>query len=279
MCLISIIIPANERAETIERAITSVLNQGVGSFEIIVTLRNGDERSRRVMENSALVNNDKIKFIYVDKDMNGTDDWNDGFEFASGEYLLVLEGDDYLFPGCLLNFFEKVDQFEDLGMYVIKSDKYTFSKDGYLTNKEYLKYYKRLIEVPPPSQTIFKNEGLFYNTLDYNYAPEIEFYYRLLINSNFSVFFDNKAMVYREPSTDIFKGQKWKHTRDQYYFIKANVEDYSLSGLILTLLGLKLRNIKKLLACFKNNFTVERKLFVETITCMVDIKIIFKWLF
>ncbi|KOO06675.1 glycosyltransferase family 2 protein [Vibrio hepatarius] len=277
MIILSIIIPANSRSETLVRAVSSIFKQCVNNVEVIITLRDGDIDTLHVLDEIKSKFGDKVKLLIINKPMNSTDDWNDGLSIASGKYLMLLEGDDYLPPNCLDEFRNAIDIYENLSLYVMATDSFTFKLDGYIYSSTFLKRLRTLKEVPPPSQTIFINANGFYKSSLYEYAPEIDFYYELISKTKLPIFVNNDVKVYREPSLDRYKGLKWKHFKDHYQFVSSHVHDYSFSQLIKVLFSLKFRCVTKIIVTLKNSLNTDKELIFNTFSFFKDFSIFLKW--
>lgn len=95
--LVSVIIPTFGRANYIERAITSVLNQTHTNFEIIIVDDNGLGTNNQILTKQVvekfLVNN-KIRYFSYAKNMNGSYARNYGANYANGDYICFLDDDD-----------------------------------------------------------------------------------------------------------------------------------------------------------------------------------------
>lgn len=99
--LVSCIIPSYKRADTLKRAIDSVLAQTYKNIEILVVDDNipGDEYSIALRE---IVNsydkNCRVKLITQPKHINGAEARNAGVHAAKGEYIAFLDDDDEWLP-------------------------------------------------------------------------------------------------------------------------------------------------------------------------------------
>ena len=96
--LVSIIIPTFKRADYIDRAILSVMNQSYSNWELIIVDDNNENTLERFeMENKMLkyVNNQKIKYIKHEKNKNGAAARNTGILNSNGDYITFLDDDDF----------------------------------------------------------------------------------------------------------------------------------------------------------------------------------------
>jgi len=96
----SVIIPAHNEEDVIERAIKSVLNQTFQDFEIIVSNDGSTDKTKEIVEN--LIKRDKrIKILNRDKGHSAAFARNRGAEKAKGEIFIFLDADTYLEKNCL----------------------------------------------------------------------------------------------------------------------------------------------------------------------------------
>ncbi len=105
--LVSVIIPTYNRANTIVRAINSVLNQTYKKLEILVVDDASTENIETVVRN---FKDDRIKYIRHPYNKGGGAARNTGIMISSGEYIAFLDSDDEWLPEKIekqLNVFHK----------------------------------------------------------------------------------------------------------------------------------------------------------------------------
>ncbi len=96
--MVTIIIPTYKRANCIDRAIQSILNQTYKDFEIIVVDDNDpDTEYRKDLEKKMQKYEEDQRVIYIqhEKNKNGAAARNTGIKIAKGEYITFLDDDDY----------------------------------------------------------------------------------------------------------------------------------------------------------------------------------------
>lgn len=99
--LVSIIIPTYKRADTLSRAIDSVLRQTYKNLEIIVVDDNNPASESRKHTEKAMEkyrNCNKVLYIKHEKNKNGSAARNTGFRHSSGQYIMFLDDDDEFMP-------------------------------------------------------------------------------------------------------------------------------------------------------------------------------------
>jgi len=92
---VSIIIPAYNRAHTIERAIQSVLNQTFQDFEIIVVDDGSTDETQAIVEG---FRDPRIRYLCHERNRGAAAARNTGIKAAHGEYLAFLDSDDEWLP-------------------------------------------------------------------------------------------------------------------------------------------------------------------------------------
>ena len=96
----SVIIPAHNEEDVIERAIKSILNQTYQNFEIIISNDGSTDKTKEIVEN--LIKKDKrIKILNQDKGHSDAFARNWGAEKAKGEILIFLDADTFISTNAL----------------------------------------------------------------------------------------------------------------------------------------------------------------------------------
>jgi len=128
--LVSIIIPAYNRADLIGETLDSIHDQTYQNWEcIVVDDGSADDTKKRV---SDIMNQDKRFKLYERPSKHktgGSGARNFGIDNADGKYLVFIDSDDLLDPNCLLNrvqYFEKETQFD----FLVFRTQYFFEKIG-----------------------------------------------------------------------------------------------------------------------------------------------------
>jgi len=97
--LVSVVIPAYNRENTIIAAIESALSQDVPNIEIIVVDDGSTDGTRQVVANASLPN-----VVYFYQNNSGANvARNHGIQKATGKYIALLDSDDIFLPGHLNN--------------------------------------------------------------------------------------------------------------------------------------------------------------------------------
>ena len=98
---VSVIIPTYNRAENIDRAINSIVNQTYKNIEIIVVDDNSNEsecRTKMMEKMSKYANQKNIIYLKHEVNKNGAAARNTGIQKSTGDYITFLDDDDYYMP-------------------------------------------------------------------------------------------------------------------------------------------------------------------------------------
>lgn len=236
---VSIIVPVYNAERYLEECIKSLINQSYKNIEIILVNDGSTDSSEDIIKSFLKVNNN---IIYVSQENSGPSATrNKGLEYASGEYIMFVDSDDY----AAVNLCERLLS-KDSDLVMCKSYKFSnspkfettdFSSLTHLTRVsdigsiEFEKLYKNTQFNPPFCKlykkhlitTLFKEdldlgEDIIFN-FEYlkncqtiSYIDEALYYYRIGNNSSLSNKFDEERIkkvytVYKETEmlcTEIF---------------------------------------------------------------------------
>jgi len=99
--MVTVIIPTYKRAQYINRAIQSILDQTYKEVQIIVVDDNDPNTEYRTLLEKKMEKykeNKKVMYIQHEKNKNGAVARNTGIKQAIGEYITFLDDDDYFLP-------------------------------------------------------------------------------------------------------------------------------------------------------------------------------------
>lgn len=107
---VSVIIAAYNIEKYIERCLKSILNQTLSDVQIIVVNDGSKDNTLEVIK--AVINDDK-RVLIIDKENSGTiEARKSGFNSAQGEYILFVDGDDWLEKDALEKLYYKAKKSE-----------------------------------------------------------------------------------------------------------------------------------------------------------------------
>jgi len=94
--LVSIVIPTYKRADMLENAINSCLNQTYSNIEVIVVNDNNKEDNfyQETVDFMKTIKSPKVRLVNIGKNVGGAKARNVGIENAKGEYVAFLDDDD-----------------------------------------------------------------------------------------------------------------------------------------------------------------------------------------
>lgn len=114
--MVTIIIPTYKRAQYINRAIQSILDQTYNEVQIIVVDDNDPNTEYRKLlekEMGKYKDNNKVMYIKHEKNKNGAAARNTGIKYAKGEYITFLDDDDYFLPERLEIMIKELEEHKD----------------------------------------------------------------------------------------------------------------------------------------------------------------------
>ena len=98
MSSVDVIIPCYRYAHFLRECVESVLNQIRVDVRVLILDDASPDNTPEIA--SALAGEDK-RVTFVRRKQGHIATYNEGIEWASGDYLLLLSADDYLLPGAL----------------------------------------------------------------------------------------------------------------------------------------------------------------------------------
>lgn len=111
---ISVIIPVYNAESTIEKCISSIINQTKQVYEIVIVNDGSTDNSDQII-NNMLKTYEKIKY-YSKENTGVADTRNYGINKATGDYILFVDADDYIEE----NLIETVSEYINQGIELIK---------------------------------------------------------------------------------------------------------------------------------------------------------------
>jgi teichuronic acid biosynthesis glycosyltransferase TuaG len=157
MSLISIIMPTYNSEKYINKTILSVKNQTYSNWELIIIDDCSTDDTKQFVE-TFLENDERIKYVRLEKNSGAAVARNKGVEIASGDYLAFLDSDDIWLPNKL----ERQLNFMFDNGYLFSSTNYEYVDEhgqsmGRIT-KSYEKLdYHGLLKHGPGNSTIMYN--------------------------------------------------------------------------------------------------------------------------
>lgn len=95
--LISIILPTYNRGDFISRSIKSIQNQTYNNWELII-IDDGSTDNTDLIINEFVINDCRILFIKLEKNVGASGARNKGIEVSKGDYITFIDSDDEYLP-------------------------------------------------------------------------------------------------------------------------------------------------------------------------------------
>ena len=152
--LVSVIIPSYKRADTVSRAVDSVLNQSYKNIEVLVVDDNepGDEYSAQLKKIVDGFHNDRVRLVTQSEHINGAKARNVGIIDSKGEYVAFLDDDDEWLPEKIkkqLAFMKEHENFKGCSVLYneYKGDNVVHSCPEYTADNLFQKIFRREVAV------------------------------------------------------------------------------------------------------------------------------------
>lgn len=107
--LVSIIVPVYNCERYIKDCVNSLINQTYTNLEIILINDGSKDKSAEIIQNQYC--GDK-RIVFIDKSNEGVSAArNLGIKMAHGDYLMFVDGDDYISTDCIENALEYIQKY------------------------------------------------------------------------------------------------------------------------------------------------------------------------
>jgi len=146
MTKISVCIPAYNRPNWLKRAILSIITQQViEGIEIIISDDSTDPQCQQIVKNTLQNWAGRWHYTNNQPSLGMAENWNQSIGLATGEYVLILHDDDFLYPESLQEILTKIKKYDSktllFGVAVVDEQERVLKhqiKEGYLNPKEAL---------------------------------------------------------------------------------------------------------------------------------------------
>lgn len=115
--MFSVVIPAYNCSDTIEKSLGSILNQTrLDLIEEIIIVNDGSTDDTEKVINRFIENHNETKFVYISQDNHGVSyARNTGIARANGEWIALLDSDDIWLPKKIERQYELINRFNSGG--------------------------------------------------------------------------------------------------------------------------------------------------------------------
>lgn len=238
---VSIIIPIYKVEAYIERCIKSVAEQdGIGSaynLECILVDDCTPDKSMKIAKETIKAYKN-IHFICLQHEINrGLSVARDtGLEYATGDYIMFIDSDDYILPGCIKTFTDEIYNNSTIDLVTgsticknntdIKKRELLNSKEsiihGFLTMKFFITSWNKLIR----RECIVENKLLFIEGI---YLQDQPWLYTLAFHINSMLLLPKATYVYEEAPESASRGVLNHEKAQRYVKSWGTVFEYYLS--------------------------------------------------
>ena len=238
---VSIIIPIFKVEAYIERCIKSVAEQdGIGSaynLECILVDDCTPDKSMKIAKET-IEPYKNIHFICLQHEINRglSVARNTGLEYATGEYIMFIDSDDYILPGCIKTFTDEIYNNPTLDIVTgsticknktdIKKRELLNSKEsilhGFLTMKFFITSWNKLIR----RECITENKLLFIEGI---YLQDQPWLYSLAFHIDSMLLLPKTTYFYEEASNSTSRGELNHEKAQRYVNSWSTVFEYYLS--------------------------------------------------
>ncbi len=112
---VSVVIATYNRALTITRSVQSVLTQTWSDLEVIIVDDGSTDKTLDVVE-SIKKSDDRVKIITLEKNSGATSARNRGLDNATGDFIMVWDSDDVLYPEAIAVTMKIFEKHSDVGV-------------------------------------------------------------------------------------------------------------------------------------------------------------------
>lgn len=217
---ISIIMPAYNRGGIISRAIDSVLNQSISSFELLIVDDASDDGTQQVIK---AYHDKRIRYLRNSHRQGASFSRNRGMEKAAGEYIAFLDTDNEWKPDYLKN---RIYQIEALDSDIAfgRVEKWN---EGVVSNWPETKITAGILEYdfliramciynPMDTNSVVMKRKCFEEMGGFDVSfvrlQDWEYFFRLVQNGKYKVSFDDAVSVilYIQPDSIANNGKFWE---------------------------------------------------------------------
>ena len=238
---VSVIIPVYNVQRYLTKCIESVIKQTLSDIEIICIDDGSTDLCPKILDEYA-VKDKRIKVIHKDNEGYGKA-MNMGLDLAQGEYIGIVESDDYILPNMYEILYKKAKE-NDLDL--IKSNFYffwdilNFKKSS---EKEYLsQYYNKVLteefreiyfKFEISNWTgIYKNDLIKSNNIRHNETPgasyqDTGFWFQVMAMCKRAMWLEDSFYMYRQdnPMSSVKNKGKMLVLNNEYDFIEKKLKD------------------------------------------------------
>lgn len=238
---VSIIIPVYNVEHYLKKCMNSVINQTLRDIEIICIDDGSSDLSSQILDGFA-VKDRRVRVIHKSNSGYGHA-MNIGIEAAKGEYIGIVESDDYILPNMYETLYEVAKR---LNVDVVKSDFYYYwERDNATLLKRIIsfpKYYNKVIldkkkmlystELIANWSGLYRRSMIMEHGIKHNETPgasfqDIGFYFQSMSFCQSLVWINDAFYMYRQdnPNSSVKSKQKMMSKLKEYDFVEKILEN------------------------------------------------------
>lgn len=280
--MVSVVIPTHNRADLIERAVKSVLNQTYKEFEIIIVSDGSTDNTDEVVERLKNVDG-RIRYISYSPGKGGNAARNTGIKEANYEYIAFLDDDDEWLPDKLEKQVEVLENDSRIGLvctgvniiYVDECISYESRPKvrGDLSKKILIKNYIGTTSTVLVKKKVLSKAGVF--DIDLKARQDYDLWIRIAQHTNVGVVSEPCVNYYNNLGNNQISHQTQKYEeatdyiRDKYKDLYNNLDleasnQYYINS-YLELVNRGMRNNDKKTAKKYAKLAMKKKLNIKTI--------------
>lgn len=226
---ISVVIPTKNRAETISRAVNSILLQSYPPAEVIVVDDNSDDNTKEILDDMRENTDINIRYLKNEQTKGGAVSRNRGASAANGEYIAFLDSDDEWLPDHLKEALTYIDENKVEACYsdyllvggTESIDAYRNKTEENVSIADLL--FKRVID-PRTSTFVFKKAAFDQVKFDDDQQKHQDWDIALRFSKQFEMGCTNKVTVKLHHDTGNRMSAKINH-KASIYFMDKHLED------------------------------------------------------
>ena len=195
----SLCIPVYNSGAICAKAIESALQQDFKDYEIVIVDDCSNDNSWEVLKGFADMH-EKIKLFKNEMNLGMTANWDRCLALAQGKYIGFVHHDDAISKDFLKDAFDIFNSYSSVGIVAfLNQNNGSRPLMGLIDSKKYFQYTFSIINIPPPSETLFKKEINMHYDEAMIYCPEVDIYLKLA-KLGYDAFHSDKRNVTRNPS-------------------------------------------------------------------------------
>jgi glycosyltransferase involved in cell wall biosynthesis len=228
--LISICIPAYKRIDYLKRLLDSISQQSFQNYEVIITDDTPDRSVRTYIESQSF--SFELKYIQNLQSKGTPQNWMEGIQYASGEWIKIMHDDDWLTnKDSMREFVSAICPEADciFSGYVAAYEEQNRKVDKTISNSEFQKVKKdpyRLFAsnvIGPPSVVLFRKNMHERYDPNLKWLVDLEAYIRML--KNYNCFYISRPLItmsynQTQVTNDCFRNPDVEIPEALYYYQK-----------------------------------------------------------